>query len=199
MDYNKRNEIVQKIKDYSYYIIIGVISVIVMFIVPLLTGCLQGDISLYFPQSVEDWIIYTTIKVSGSLGNVGLFILFKLQAKSNVKDDEHYKEANAILNKIKERKGYIPRSPKQMNIQDYTRKGIIIFVSTLLSSVVITNLILSWDLITFISCLISTIIALVFGWIAMLKDESYWTDEYLLYAKYIQTKQQQESAEPKEE
>lgn len=193
----KRQEIIQRIKDYSYYIIIGVVSVIVIFIVPLLTGCLQGDISLYFPQSVEDWIIYIVIKVSGALANVGLFVLFKLQARSNVKNNEKYLEANAILNKIKEDKGFIPKSPKQMNIRDFTTKGITVFIASLLSSVVITNLILSWDLITFISCAISTIISLVFGWIAMLRDETYWTDEYLLYAKYTQNKQ--ESVEPKKE
>ena len=61
-------------------------------------------------------------------------------------------------------------------------------ITSILASVTISALAISFDFITFLSCLVSTIIAICFGWVTMIKNEIYWTDEYLQYAKYIQRK-----------
>lgn len=38
---------------------------------------------------------------------------------------------------------------------------------------------------TFLSCMTSSVTAILFGIVAMIKDEVYWTEDYLLYAQYV--------------
>ena len=49
-----------------------------------------------------------------------------------------------------------------------------------------------------ISCITSSITAVLFGVVAMIKDEVYWTEEYLAYAEYV-TKKTQELENPEKE
>jgi len=195
-----RKKLTDKLKEISYYLIVGIVSIIMMFIVPLISGSLYGDVGLYFPSNTEGWIIYVVLKVALAVGNVSIFVLFKLQAKTNIKNDTRYIEANKLLNKaVGKEIVQLPRSPKQMNLKDYTQKGIVIFLSSIGLSVVITSLIISFDLITFISSIVTTIISVCCGWVTMLKNEIYWIDEYPLYADMIirklNIKQEEESVE----
>lgn len=72
-----------------------------------------------------------------------------------------------------------------MNSKEYITKSITIIVTTIASTVAISSLIIGFDFVTFISCCVSTITAIIFGWTTMLKNETYWTDEYLQYALYV--------------
>lgn len=111
--------------------------------------------------------------------------LFKAQAKTNSKDNANYIEANKLLDNLNGKKGFIPISPKQKAVRDWTTKGAIVLLTTALESIVIGTLILNWDLMTFLSCMTSSITAVLFGIVAMIKDEVYWTEDYLLYAQYV--------------
>ena len=84
-----------------------------------------------------------------------------------------------------------------MNAEEYAKKGTTIIISSLSSFVVITSLIISFDLVSFISCIIASFIAIAFGWITMIKNEVYWTSEYLLYAEY-KIKKEEEKAKKEE-
>lgn len=75
-----------------------------------------------------------------------------------------------------------------MNFIDYAKKIICIVIATVTSSVTLTSLILSFDWLTLLSCLISIIITLCVSWITMLNNEVYWTEEYLLYAELVEKK-----------
>lgn len=186
-DVESRKEIRKTLNDYAYFIIIFLISLLVIFIPPLFAGCLQGDISIMFPKSTEGWILWGILNGSTAVANICLFILFKLQAKKNAQGNDSFKKANEILNKLAGQKEvFIPRSPAQMNFQDYSRKIICIIISTLGASITLTSLILSFDWLTLLSCLVSIIITLCLSWITMLKNETYWTEEYLLYAELKQ-------------
>lgn len=191
-DLNKQREIKNTFKEISYYLIIGLISILVVFVIPLISGALYGDMGMYFPKSVQGWILYWCIKGGSALANVALFVLFKLQAKTNIRRDPNYLEARRILQKHVGEKEFIPRSPTQMNLQEYIIKGITVLITTLGASVTISLLIISFDFVTFLSCIVSTIIALCFGWVTMIKNEIYWTEEYLEYAKYIDKKSNQQ-------
>ena len=48
-----RKEIRTTLNDYAYYIIIFLVSLLVIFVPPLFAGCLQGDIGLAFPKTME--------------------------------------------------------------------------------------------------------------------------------------------------
>ena len=111
-------------------------------------------------------------------------MLFKLQANKNALNDPNFKRANEILNKLAGQKEvFVPRSPRRMNASDYGRKIICIVISTFTASITLTSLILNFDWMTLLSCLVSIIITLCISWVTMINNEIYWTEEYILYAE----------------
>lgn len=184
----ERYERAQKFKDMSLYLVIALISLTVVTIVPLLSGCIKGDIGFGFPTTPEGWVLYWSINGGTTGGNIALFILFKQQAKTNSKHHPNYIKACELLKKHNGEKGFIPRSPNQMNREEYTKKILTIIVFSLGSFITISSLVISFDFITFISTFISVCFAMVMGWVTMIKNEAYWTDEYLQYALYIDEK-----------
>lgn len=182
-----RTKIKQALNDYSIYIIIVLVTSIVVFIPPLVGGCLQGDVAVFFPSTPSGWILWAMTNAGASLGNVAILILFKMQAKKNVRNDPNYVKANDIMNKMIEEKAvFVPRSPKAMDRKDYITKSIFIVMSTLSSFMVLSSIIVKFDVMTLISTLLSAVMALCFSWVTMLNNEEYWTNEYLLYAEMIQ-------------
>lgn len=194
-DVSQRREIRRKLNDSAYFIIIGLISMLTVFLPPLFMGCLSSDIGLAFPKNLEGWILWSIMNISTAIANISLLILFKLQAKKNSRNDPNFKEANEILNRLSGVKEvFIPRSPAKMNTTDYTKKVIAIIISTFTASITLTSLILSFSWMTLLSCLVSIIITLCVSWITMINNEEYWCEEYLLYAKMIEEKHQKELA-----
>ena len=171
-----------------------------MFIVPLISGGINAnDFSYYLPKSLRGWIVFWAIRAGTVAGNMCVYGLFKAQAKTNAKDHPNFIKANEILNKLYGTKQFIPHSPKQKNIKDWTTKGVIVLLTTAAESIVIGSLIFNWDMVTFLSCITSSITAVLFGIVAMIKDEVYWTEEYLAYAEYVSNEvNKQEAVEPQE-
>lgn len=196
-DLETRNAIRSTFREISYYLIIGIVSIIIIFVVPLISGALYGDFSIYFPKTPEGWLVYCSLRGGTALGNVAMFVLFKQQAKINVRLDPNYLKAKQILEEYVGTAVFIPRSPKKMNLQEYIIKLIAIVVMTLLTTITISALVISFDFISFLSCLISTVFAICLGWVTMIKNEIYWTDEYLQYALWVQ-RQMNESEKSEE-
>ena len=145
-DVDARKEIRKSINDSAYFIIIGLISMLTVFIPPLFMGCLSSDIGLALPKTLEAWILYGILNGSTAIANISLLVLFKLQAKKNARNNDNFKKANEILNKLAGVKEvFIPRSPAKMDAGDYTKKILAIVVSTLTASITLTSLILSFD------------------------------------------------------
>lgn len=191
-DTDKQIELKQRINKYSYYIIIVIISLITTFIPPILLGTINGDVSFCFPKTVDGWILWTVINGSSSLANICILILFKMQAKKNSQDNVNFKEANRILAETFERKyKFKPRSPAEMNRNDYVSKAIVIVFVTVFSFITVSSLVLSFDIVSLISTLLSTIITVLFSWVTMLKNEEYWKNEFLMYAKYMEQKEKE--------
>ena len=194
----QRTKRLETFKQYAFYGIIAVILIIVLFIVPLLSGGINAnDFGYYLPKSVRGWIVFWAIRAGTVAGNMCVYGLFKAQAKTNAKDHPNFKKANEILNKLYGTKQFIPHSPGQKTVKDWTTKGVIVLLTTAAESIVIGSLIFNWDMITFLSCITSSITAVLFGIVAMIKDEVYWTEEYLAYAEYVSKEvQKQEQVEP---
>lgn len=190
-----RKEFTRKLNDSAYFIIIGLISLLVVFIPPLFMGCLASDIGLAFPKNAPGWILWAIMNGSTAIANISLLVLFKLQAKKNCRNDPNFKRANEILNKLAGKKEvFIPRSPKKMDATDYLVKIIAVTVTTLTASITLTSLILSFDWMTLLSCLVSTIITLCISWVTMINNEIYWTEEYVLYAEMIEKQASRKAA-----
>lgn len=147
------------------------------------------------PSTTVGWIVYIVTKLIVAVINVLIFHCFMEQAKLNIADNENYKKANEMLYAIAP-DVYDPRSPHLFNKQEYGKKGIFIFVTTLLSAFALTQAVLSFDYVSMLTYLFTIIMGLVFGIIQMKKAEVYWTQEYYDFAvKFV--KQLQKTMEVK--
>lgn len=197
-DIDTRTRRLETFKQYAFYGVITIILVIVLFIVPLISGGITAnDFGYYLPKSLRGWIVFWAIRAGTVAGNMCVYGLFKAQAKTNAKDHPNFIKANEMLNKLYGTKQFIPHSPRQKAVKDWTTKGLIVLGTTAAESIVIGSLIFNWDMVTFLSCITSSITAVLFGIVAMIKDEVYWTEEYLAYAEYVSKETlQQEQVEP---
>jgi len=193
MTFEKRKKYNEIFHDVAYYLIIGIVSLLSVVILPMLSSDITGEV--VWPQSKLEWIIWIVIRLAIAGVNILIFFSFKQQAKINVKDNAEFIEANRILLEIKYWKEIVPRSPKKYSAIQWGTKGSTLFISTLLSSIVLSKALLRFDLTEFITYLITIILAVVFGYLAMRKDEDYWTSEYLSYARYLQDKKAKEEKE----
>lgn len=191
------------LNNYVYYIVIAIISILVAFVAPIAAGSVNGDISLMFPKTRDGWILWSVINASTAIGNMSLLFLFKQQAKKNASKHPNYIKAKEILNKLNGKdKEFIPRSPGKMNSSDYVKKCCTIAIGSVASFVTFTSIAVNFDVVTLISTLCSVIVAVVISWTTMVKDEEYWTNEYLLYAQYVNKKlnpEMEEQVEPEKE
>ena len=163
---------------YLYYGLVFILSICMLVFLPMIGSV--GDIGYNLPSTTTGWIVFIVSKTCVAIINVLIFHCFICQAKLNVSDNEKFKQANEILDKHK--RDIKPRSPKQFFGKEYGVKGANTFVFSALSVVALTNAILTFDWISFISYLLTLIMGLVWGVLEMKKVESYWTEEYYAYA-----------------
>lgn len=186
-DVEARKATRKMINDYAYYVMIVLISLLVSFVPPLVMGSVVGNLETVLPKTPIAWVVWIILNVSTAIGNVAILVFFKLQAKKNSVSHPNYIKANEILNRLSGRKEvFIPRSPRAMNAKEYSTKVLCIMISTVASFFTISALMINFQVMTLISCLLGMIIAIIISWTTMLKNEEYWTEEYLLYAEYME-------------
>ena len=199
----QRTKTREMLNNYVYYIVIAVICILTTFIAPIAAGSVNGDIAMMFPKTTDGWILWSTINASTAIGNMSLLFLFKQQAKKNAANNPNYIKAKEILNKLNGKSNeFIPRSPGKMNSADYVKKCCTIAIGSVASFITFTSIVINFDVVTLISTLCSCIVAVVISWTTMVKDEEYWTNEYLLYAEYTRDKMNpkaEEQVEPEKE
>lgn len=175
----QRDSVKQSLKQGMYYIIIAVISFISVVFLPMLGSTL--GLGWKLPDTTAGWVVWGISRAIVATINVLLFHSFMEQAKLNIKDNEHYKEARDILVKVK-RKEHKPKSPAQWNAAQYGKKGTTIFLSSAMSVVAIGQAVLSYDWATALAYLFTLGMGIIFGIMQMKKAETYWTTEYYEYA-----------------
>lgn len=171
-----------KIKQWMYYFIIGIVSLIALCFLPMIGSDIGLDWNL--PNTTVGWIVWVTIKFIVAVLNVLIFHCFMLQAKLNNKDNAKYQEAREIL-RMTNKKDFMPRSPSSWNKQQYGQKGVVIFVTTALSTIALTQAMLTFDWMAMLTYLFTIVMGLLFGVMQMKTAEDYWTDEFWQYAKSI--------------
>lgn len=100
-----------------------------------------------------------------------------------MRNDPRYIEARDILLKTRPTKATLPKSPKQHNAEVYGKKGITLFITTILGTISLTQAVLSFDWITMLTYFFVLTIGIIFGIIQMGAEEIYWTEDYWKYAK----------------
>ena len=138
----QRDSVKQSLKQGMYYIIIAVISFISVVFLPMLGSTL--GLGWKIPDTTAGWVVWGASRAIVATINVLLFHSFMEQAKLNIKDDEHYKEARDILVKVK-KKEHKPKSPAQWNAAQYGKKGVSLFLASAMSVVAIGQAVLSYD------------------------------------------------------
>ena len=174
-----------KVKQWLYYFIIGIVSMIALCFLPMIGS--NVGIGWNLPDTEVGWIVWVTVKVIVAVLNVLIFHCFMMQAKINVKDNEKYKEALDIL-RLTKRKEYTPRSPSSWNKQQYGQKGVTLFITTALSTIALTQAMLTFDWMSMLTYLFTIIMGLIFGVMQMETAEEYWTDEFWQYAQEVKHK-----------
>lgn len=171
-----------KVRQWMYYFIIGIVSLIALCFLPMIGSSVGLGWNL--PNTFVGWVVWVTVKLIVAVLNVLIFHCFMMQAKINIKDNERYIEAQSILrvNKVKE---FIPRSPAAWNKQQYGTKGITIFITTGLSTVALTQAMLTFDWMSMLTYLFTIVMGLIFGIMQMKVAEDYWTDEFWQYAQQV--------------
>ena len=175
----QRDSVKQSLKQGMYYIIIAVISFISVVFLPMLGSTL--GLGWKIPDTTAGWVVWGASRAIVATINVLLFHSFMEQAKLNIKDDEHYKEARDILVKVK-KKEHKPKSPAQWNAAQYGKKGVSLFLASAMSVVAIGQAVLSYEWATALAYLFTLGMGIIFGIMQMKKAETYWTTEYYEYA-----------------
>ena len=175
----EESSVKQSLKQGMYYIIIAVISFISVVFLPMI-GTTLG-LGWKLPDTTAGWVVWGVSRAIVATINVLLFHSFMEQAKLNIKDNEHYKEARDILMKVN-KKEHKPKSPAQWNAAQYGKKGTSIFLSSAMSVVAIGQAVLSYEWATALAFLFTIGMGIIFGIMQMKKAETYWTTEYYEYA-----------------
>ena len=175
--------------QYMYYVIIGVLSLIMLVFMPMLGTeiGLQWDI----PDTKVGWFVWIISKLCSASFNVMIFHCFNKQGKQNIRDNQKYRQAQDILIGANGKLIADPRSPKQYASDIYTKKGLTIFLTTILGTIGLGQAILTFNPLEFIVQAISLVIGLIFGFLQMKNTEDYYTQEYLDYANMIAKKEEQ--------
>lgn len=182
-EYNStRRKAQEEFNANAYYFIVAIVSILMLVFLPMLGT--QVGLELDLPTTTIGWVVYCVIKVIVAAANVLIFHSFVQQGKINIRDDNKYLKANEILITT-DKKNYVPQSPKKFFAKLYISKGSSIFFSTLVSVVALTQALLAFDFLSFITYLFTIIMGLIFGVMTMFKVEDYWTNEYFEYANYI--------------
>lgn len=171
----------EKLRQWTNYIIIGTVSLITLIFLPMVGSTASLDWTL--PTTTVGWIVWAATKLIVAGLGIMIFHCFMLQAKVNVKDNKKYKEANQLLETCDRRKIYLPRSPQTWNRQQYGKKGVTIFLINILSIFALTQAILTFDYMSMLTYLFTIIMNLVFGILQMKSAEEFWTTEYWEYAQ----------------
>lgn len=171
----------EKWKQWQYYVIIGVISLVALFFLPMIGS--EAGLAWKIPTTVVGWIVYITSKLLVATINILIFHCFILQAKINIQNDPRYLEAIAILDQLSPTHTENSRSPGQYFRYTYGKKGVTIFTTSVLSAVGLTQAVLTFDWISMLTYFFTILMGLIFGVLQMNQTESYWTTEFLRYAK----------------
>lgn len=173
----------EKVKQWMYYFLIGIVSLMSLCFLPMI----GSDVGLGWnlPNTVVGWIVWIVVKLIVAVLNVLIFHCFMQQAKINIKDNERYQEALMILRMIN-LDDYVPRGPVEWTTLQYKQKGVTIFITTALSTVALTQAILSFDWMAMLTYLFTILMGLIFGIMQMKTAEEYWTDEFWQYAKKVE-------------
>ena len=178
---------------YQNYIIIGLLSLISVFFLPMLGS--EVGLGFKVPNTKAGWIVWSITKGCIIAINILLLDQFIKQAKVNVRNNPRFIEADDYFTIKDDEEEYLP-GPREYISGLYKSKGITTTITSALSVFGLTSAILTFDWVSMLTYLFTIVFGLIFGWITMNKVELYWTDTY--YRKYIRESKKEAAQQPKQ-
>jgi len=172
---------IDRVGQYLYYCLCAVLSIVMLIFMPML-GSAVG-LQWVLPTTAAGWIVYVVCKLCSAGFNIGLFHCFNKQGKLNIEKNEQYIEAKKLLKQYDARDIKKARSPHEYHRDIYGKKGLTIFIVTLLGTVGLSQAVLTFDIKEFIVQLVALIIGIIMGILQMKDTESFWTEEFPEYAR----------------
>ena len=190
------NQWKEKWRLYQNYIIIGILSFLSVFFLPLLGT--EVGLGFKVPNTWAGWLVWAITKLCIITINILLLDQFIKQAKVNIKDNQRFKEADEYytLNSDDGEEEYLP-APKEYISKLYKNKGITTTVTSALSVFGLTSAILTFDWVSMLTYLFTIVFGIIFGWMTMNNVEEYWTDTYYRRYKRDKIKRDMEMAQKK--
>ena len=177
------------INFYRNYIIIGILSCLAVFFLPML----GSEIGLGFkvPNTTAGWVVYIITKICIIAINLLIFDQFMKRAKINVESNEYFKKAEEIIMDTFDISKEEEILPAKYYIRKlYRNKMITTAIFTILGVFGFTNAVLTFDWISMLSYTFTIILGLVFGWISMTDAENIWIEKHYKYALKLKKKKE---------
>lgn len=193
MTFDERRLQNEKIRNNAYYVLIAVVSIVSVVFLPMLTSDIHTAFNI--PKTFAGICVWVITKLCIAGVNIAIFYAFTQQAIVNIKDDLRFIEANKKLQQLKHWSQYKAMAPETFKRKQWITKGITLLITSLASTFVITEAILSFSLIQFLSYLFTIFFGVVFGYLTMRGNEEYWVSEFPLYVDDLEEeilKQRQE-------
>lgn len=175
-----------------------ILSVIAMFLVPLLGSYLTGQSQ--FPQTIPEWILYFACALAISICSLFIYLALFNQGKMNVKEEPEYLEAKELhLKNFKRQNGkdVIPVNPFIWEKNQKRRKGFMQTMGIFFGLLGLGLAVITWNTSQFVSATLSVVMSIGFGLVKMADVERMWTEGWLEYELYIQKKLDLEELENK--
>lgn len=175
-----------------------ILSVIAMFLVPLLGSYLTGQSQ--FPQTIPEWILYFACALAISICSLFIYLALFNQGKMNVKEEPEYLEAKELhLKNFKRQNGkdVIPVNPFVWEKNQKRRKGFMQTMGIFFGLLGLGLAVITWNTSQFVSATLSVVMSIGFGLVKMADVERMWTEGWLEYELYIQKKLDLEELENK--
>ena len=193
---NKSVKLKQSVRDNIWYIVIGLSSIITLVIFPMIGSDLPLQLTL--PDTAIGWIIYIFTKLAVAGLNMFIFHSFMQQGKQNVSGYWKTLMADEILHKVKQQKEVVPLSPEEWQAREYRNKGISLGITSVLSCIILSQVVLSFDVVVFLSYIVTLAIGLLFGLGQLGKSERAWSLDYFDYVVYTMKQYNKEAPEDRQ-
>lgn len=179
-------------------IAVVILSVIAMFLVPLLGSYLTGQSQ--FPQTIPEWILYFACALAISICSLFIYLALFNQGKMNVKDEPEYLEAKELhLKNFKRKNGkdVVPINPFVWERNQKRRKGLLQTMGIFFGLLGLGLAVITWNTSQFVSATLSVVMSIGFGLVKMADVERMWTEGWLEYELYIEKQLDLEEQENK--
>ena len=187
-----------KIKQWTNYIIIGVISFLALVFLPMIGSA--ATVGIILPTTFAGWTVWIVTKMIVATINILIFHCFIMEGKDRGKLTEEYKKAQELMKIVNPRIKRKLISPEEWTSREYKRKGIWVFLTSALSVFALSQAILSYDWISMLTYLFVIIFGIIFGVLEQKRVLEKWSFGYLEYAEWlIEEKAEAESVKILEE